>query len=470
MKKPIISIIAFLFPLILVAQGLYLDRALGEANAKTVETQMGIYDDEDKTEYLRRVGNRLVSQLEDPLFEYQFHLIPDMSPNAFALPGGYIYVTTGLLPILESEDELACILGHEIIHSNNRHTIQQLKKSILPRLLEVPGNLLGVIDEDLGNLFNAPIQISNTLLFASYGRKFESEADEIGIQLAAKAGYNPYAMITSLSRMSKAIEVATGNEEKKSYFNDHPYTPDRVMAIQQEISEIKWQQKDPVSKNFLYEFDGTLFGDSPAKGVINKNQFLHPDLNFSIEFPKGWNIDNQPTNVSAYHPDRKAAAFVSIEILGLSPEEAGKKFMKELDKEYTSKMTENGPYKFNNKDGYLISFVEETKTEKMYAYVLWLPLEDKLFKLMGIAPIEYKPKLEKIAASLRVLTKKEKNSFTINLMKIVEAQKGETLATLSERVDNKLNLNLTSVINSKEVDEKLKKGTLIKIVLEKTYN
>jgi predicted Zn-dependent protease len=469
MKRIIIFTVTLLFPVLFFSQSLKLDQLLGEENAKMVEAQMGIYSDAEKTEYLRKVGNRLVAQLEEPLFEYQFHLVPDMAPNAFALPGGYLYVTTGLLPILENEDELACILGHEIIHSNNRHSVQQLKKSILPRLLEVPGNLIGVLNEDLGALFNAPIQTSNALLLASYSRKYETEADNIGIELAAKAGYDPSAMITSLTRMSTAIEVATGNEEQKSYFNDHPYTPDRTEAIDELIAELDWEQKAPVSNDFLLEFDSVLFGESPGVGVVRKNQFLHPDLDFTITFPKHWDIDNQPSNVGAYHPDRQAAAFVSLEEAGITPEQAGKRFIEDMDSEYESKMTDASTHNFNGKEGYLISFVDETTTVPMYAYVLWIPMDGKLFKLMGIAPLAYKPNLEKTAESLRPLNAEEKSSFTIDLLRVVKAKQNETIAGLSRRVGNVLNEELTAIINDKKENEKLDKGELLKVVLTYPY-
>ena len=115
------------------AQSIELDKMLGEENSKMVEAQMGIYQDEKKTSYFKSVGDRLLINLKDKKFDYQFKIVPDPAPNAFALPGGYIYITTGLLPIIESEDELACIMAHELIHSHNRHTIKQLKKSIVPR-------------------------------------------------------------------------------------------------------------------------------------------------------------------------------------------------------------------------------------------------------------------------------------------------------------------------------------------------
>ena len=249
-----------------------------------------------KTAYLTKVVNRLVSKLDKPLFDYKIQIVPDMSPNAFALPGGHLYITTGMIPILQNEDELACIMGHEVIHSNNRHSVQQIKKSILPKLLEVPGNLIGVLNEDLGDTFNKPIETSNKLLFASYGRKFETEADDEGVELAAKAGYDPYGMISSLSRLSKTIEVATNRAEEKSYFNDHPYTPDRTAAIENKMATLKNVPKKAISSSFLYEFDGILFGNDPSLGVTQENTFLHPELNFLIEFPKDWIIDNQASS------------------------------------------------------------------------------------------------------------------------------------------------------------------------------
>ncbi len=451
------------------SQDIKLDKELGKENAQRVEQTMGIYDDAKMTNYLRSVGDRLVSHLDKPLFAYNFNIVPDMSPNAFALPGGYIYITTGLLPLLASEDELACIIGHEIIHSNNRHTIKQIKKKILPTLLEIPGELLGVVNENLGIVLNAPIKTSNKLLFASYGRKFETEADNEGIKLAAKAGYEPDAMISALSRLSKSIEVATENKEEKSYFNDHPYTPDRTASIEKIKSNLTWTKTNPISQNFLYEFDDILFGNDPIHGVIVDNKFLHPELDFYIEFPKGWTIDNQVTNVGAYQPDQKAAAFVYIEKDNLSPQKAGTTFVANLSTKDKSKMVNGEVYALNGKEGYLLTFKEIIKSETAFAYILWIPLNGNLFKLIGIGSSESKATLEHVSYSFRGLNDKDKATIKIDKVRVVEAKEDETIKSLSKRVNNKLNLELTSVVNSKEENEKLDKGTLIKVVNEEKY-
>lgn len=470
MKKILVILAILLANLVAMSQNVDLDKAIGKENAAAVKSEMGIYDDAEKTEYLRKVMDRLVSHLDNKLFEYEMHLVPDMSPNAFALPGGHLFVTTGLIPILESEDEYACIIGHEIIHSNNRHAIRQMKKSILPKLLEVPGNLIGVMNKDLGDFLTAPVKTSNELLFASYGRSYESEADDLGTQLAARAGYDPNAMIAALNRLSKSIEVATGRSEERSYFNDHPYTPDRAKAINKTISSIDEKITKPVSSSFLKEMDSILFGTSPEIGVIIDNKFLHPSLDFSIQFPSTWQIENEATQVAGYSPDKQAAAFVTIESKFENPKEAGEHFIQNMESEYKSKMISSKPYNLNGSSGYMVTFADNVEGIDMYAYILWVPLDGKLFKLIGIGPNSHKSDLEATAASLRTLNKEEKGSFTINYMRTIEAKDNESVEQLSKRTGNLLNLELTRTINSKSENENFKQGELVKIVRSYPYS
>ncbi|MFB3041912.1 MAG: M48 family metalloprotease, partial [Candidatus Poribacteria bacterium] len=220
-------------------QSIELDKKLGAENAKIVEVQIGLYPDEAITEYVRSIGNRLVAALDDNPFEFQFHIADDPIPNAFALPGGYVYVTRGILSLMTTEDELACVMAHEIIHVIKRHSVKQMRSSFLPRLLELPGVIVGtVVNEDLGKLLNMPIIISNSLLLSSYSRKHETESDTKGIELASKVGYDPTAMTAILVRLSQAVEVLTNEKEKKSYFSSHPYTPDRVNDINKTASRL----------------------------------------------------------------------------------------------------------------------------------------------------------------------------------------------------------------------------------------
>ncbi|MCK5470245.1 MAG: M48 family metalloprotease, partial [Cyclobacteriaceae bacterium] len=397
-----------------LGQSIEVDKELGAENAILVEIQMGLYPDKEMTQYVRSIGNRLVAELDDNPFEFQFHIADDPIPNAFALPGGYVYLTRGILSLMTTEDELACVMAHEIIHVTRRHSVKQMRSSFLPRLLEIPGAIVGtVVNEDLGNLLNLPITTTNSLLLSSYSRKHETESDTKGIELASKVGYNPDAMSAILERLSQAFEILSNEKEKKSYFSSHPYTQDRINNINKTTSKLNWIEKEKISEDFPNPLDGLVFGNNPRKGLFNEEIFLHPDLNFTITFPKDWETFNQPTTVGAIHKDRRAGAFVGLVDPSKSPEEYAKIFEQEIEKEYKQKPFRSEPRTVNNNPGYLISMVDNTGDETMYIHILWLEMDDKLFKLIGFAPEALESELQKTGRSLRTLTSAERNSIEV---------------------------------------------------------
>lgn len=451
-------------------QSVELDKQLGAENAKIVETQMGLVPDKELTEYVSSIGSRLVDALDENPFEFHFYVADDPIPNAFALPGGYVYVTRGILSLVTKEDELACVMGHEIIHVIRRHSVRQMRSSIIPNLLELPGAIVGtVVNDDLGNLLNTPIQTSNSLLLASYSRKHETESDTRGIELASKAGYDPNAMAAILERLSTAVEVISNEKEKKSYFDDHPYTPDRVKKITKTTSTLSWEEKAKISEDFPAPLDGMVFGYHPGKGLFKEEVFLHPDLNFTIAFPAGWETSNQPATVIAIHEDRQAGIFVGLEDPSKSPEEYGKMFEQEIVKKHGQKPSRSEPRTLNNHPGYLITMVDNTGNEPMYIHILWLKMSGKLFKLIGVAPKSFEPDLQKSARSLRPLTSAERKAIEVRKIRIVRANKKETLEDLSKRTNNVVDTYITSIMNGIDENAKLDKDQALKIVVREKY-
>jgi len=455
---------------ILYGQSIELDKKLGAENAEMVEVLMGIYTDEDMTAYISAIGNKLVASLEKNPFEFQFQIVDDPIPNAFALPGGYVYVTRGILSLTTSEDELACIMGHEIIHVIDRHSIKQMRSSILPNMLELPGAIVGnVVSEDLGNLLNAPINTGNRLMLSSYSRKHETASDTKGIELAGKAGYDPHAMTAILERLSRAVEILTNEKEKKSYFDSHPFTPDRVEKINKTIPKLDEVERSSIAADYPAPLNGLLFGYNPAKGIFKEQQFLHPELNFTILFPDEWETSNQPTSVAAIHQDRKAGIFLGLEDPSKSPEEYARVFEQEIEKKYGRKPSRSEPRTINNHKGYLISMDDNTGEETMYIHILWLKMNGHLFKLIGIAPKSFESDLQKTARSLRALSSAERNAIEKREIKLVKANKKETLEELGKRYNSAVNTSITALINGLEEDVKLNKGQVMKIVVREKY-
>jgi len=464
-----IVVLLFISMGFLNAQSIKKDIELGEKGFEMVKNTMGLYNDAAMTAYLNKVGQRLVSQLDSSLFEYHFYIVNEKSPNAFALPGGYIFVTTGMIPIIENEDELACIIGHEIIHSNNRHTIRQTRKRVIPVLLTLPIDILGVFAPGVNSAM-APVKASQQLLFASYSRKFETEADDQGVVLAAKAGYNPLALPEVLSRMMKAIEWVTGQKEQKNYFSDHPFTPDRNASIQAQIKNLELKQTAPISKDFLREFEGITFGDSPSLGIIRGEVFMHPDLDLYIKYPHNWKIKNLDTSVVAMSPQRDAALALSIADPKLTAKKAGKAYEKSLSKRYKKMLYKSEPFMVNDVEGYLVGLREVVFGDTTFAYVLYLPIGKQLYKITAMANEDERKSLLKIAKSIRTLSPEEKESIMVKYIKVVVANEGETFEDLSKRTSNKIKPGLTAIINDyKDETDKLTAGTEIKIVSEKAY-
>lgn len=451
------------------AQSTEIDKELGAQNAEMVKIQMGIYDNQEMTSYIRKVGERLVSHVKDKKFDYTFQIVDDPMPNAFALPGGYVYVTRGILTIIESEDELACVMAHEIIHVERRHSIKQLGNSILPKLLEVPGNIIGnVINEDLGNLYNAPIKTSNDLVLASYSRRFETESDEMGITLASKAGYDPLSMNDILTRLNSSVEYLTQHKTKKSYFDDHPFTTDRVKSINSISKDLKWSKQEPLDPNFPDPIDGLLFGENPNKGVFIKNTFLHPDLKFSITLPENWTASNQPEAVSAVFEDRNAGIFLGLSDNTKTPEQMGKAYVARLQKEFKKKPVKAESYTLNGNPGYLVTLIDDSGSEDMYLYMFWVKIDSKLFQLIGIGPKYLETTLQKSAASLHTLSMEESKKISKTVLKVVSAN-DETLEDLLVRNSCKVPPEAIALINGIEIGKRLTAAEKIKILIEVPY-
>lgn len=444
------------------------DRKLGEKVAKQVEASIGIYKAPTTTAYVSQVGGRLVDNLDSEFSEFSFEIVDQPEPNAFAAPGGFIYVSRGLLVLLDSEAELAGVLGHEISHVTQRHTYQRSKKGIFSSIIKIPGNIVGsVLGEGLGNVLNAPWDA----LSANYSRKQESEADEYGMKLAADSGYDPMELAMILARMQAEIEALTQEEIRFSFFDSHPSTPKRVENIHKLSAQLRVDSEDNLAASrgeFLENLAGIHFDEDPANGVFQDNLYLHPDLNISLTFPKGWKTFNTPTMVGSLTQSGDGFILLGLEDQALDPVESGKKLEQEFRKRGAQPL-ESGPIKTDNWSGYLLAFGDYTKAGPTVISVILLNMEGRNYKIVANGTDPYQPLIEKTTYSFKPLTQEERKSITSRRLRIVEARQGETLVQLSERTGNAWEPAFTALANNVEEDEILQEGQLIKIIKEEAY-
>lgn len=470
----IVIIIQLIFVKHLYSQNVEFDKRLGKQNSKSIETEMGIYSHKQTGEYISSIGNRLVDNMGPRFFYYNFHVVEMSEPNAFALPGGYIYISRGLLCLANTEDEIAGILGHEIIHSEYRHSVKQMKGRIIPGLLQIPGEIVGfVISEDLGQLINTPINRSNSLFLASYSRKHEKQADKHGMTLMAKSGYDPSHFPAVLDNLTTLIEEITGQEEEFNYFSSHPYTPKRVEYLNKKLDKLSYEEQPNIAetrKEFLQKLNGIYVGNNPKYGVFNENNFLHPELDLFLTFPKGWVTDNRPTIVGAIDTtDNQSMLVLGVAPEQKSPEELGKEFVGKLKQYYQVEPERAETVEVNSMQGYIVT-INDNSSGKVYGiHNFWFRLNNITYQALGVAEEADFELLRKAAQSIRPLTSKEKETIVVHRLRIREAREGESLESFNKRTGNLWDVNVTAIMNNIDADEVLTKGQLLKIVLAEKY-
>ena len=473
MKKTIVILIIFVLNgFIISGQDFSYDKKSGAEGARQVEEVMGLYNDSVLNSYVNSIGERLVNVLGNTPVDFQFQVVDAAEPNAFALPGGYIYVTRGILSLIIDESELACIIGHEMIHVTKRHSVKQMKKGILPGLLRIPGAIVGMANESLGRLVDAPLALGSELFLSSYSRKQEKEADKFGIKLASQAGYDPNRLSIILHRLSKEIERLTGEQEKRSYLASHPYTLKREEYLRKEIETLEWTTKEAIADNRkdIYEnLNGMYFGQNPRQGIFKENLFMQPDMNFVILFPEKWETVNIPVAVGASQPDGEAQIVFRLDNPDSDPDSLGLDFVKHIKENYDLNPKESKSLMINGNPAYLVVLQDDSGSEPVEVQIYWLKMGDLMFNVMGISYLKFSDKINQTVQSVRYLSNEEKTNITGLKIRYAQAIENETLDDFSKRTNNNWDIQTTRLMNGLEDDIKLEEGQFLKIVVEEPF-
>jgi predicted Zn-dependent protease len=292
---------------------------LGQESAKQVTEQMGRYPDPKVQAYVESIGKRIAAASERPSLPWSFTVLDDPAVNAFALPGGPVFVTRGILTHMNSEAELASVLGHEIGHITARHSVDQLSKAQLAQVGLGIGSVLSPELAAAGQAAGAGLQ----LLFLKFGRDAERQADELGFKYMIGQRYDPHEM----EKMFVTLERSSaGHGSVPGWLSTHPDPGDRAKKAAERAAAVKDPGATKVDREELLAMvSGMTFGEDPRQGFFQGNAFLHPELKFKLDLPDGWQKANTPGAVMAVSPKKDAA--IQLSSAGkLSPEEASKKF------------------------------------------------------------------------------------------------------------------------------------------------
>lgn len=284
---------------------------MGKSADPQIIQQYGLYPDKNLQEFITAKGKAMAAISHRPNLDYQFRVVDSDIINAFAVPGGYVYFTRGIMAHFNDEAEFAGVLGHEIGHIAARHSVAQQSKQFLGQL----GLIAGIIvAPDLAQFADAASQ-GLGLLFLKFGRDAERESDQLGVEYSTKIGYDAQHMADFFLTLQRQSEK-TGSAELPSFLSTHPNPGDRNRTVTKLAAEWKQKLNNPklaVNRDsYLKMIEGMVYGEDPRQGYVENGMFYHPELKMQFPIPQGWQHINSPQSFQMAPKDGKAVMILTL--------------------------------------------------------------------------------------------------------------------------------------------------------------
>lgn len=295
---------------------------MGREYDQQVVAQMGLYPEPALQSYVQELGSRLAAVSERPNLPWTFRVVDDPVVNAFALPGGFIYITRGILAHFQTEAQLAAVLGHEIGHVTARHSVNQLSKQQLAQIGLVIGAVVKPELQDYLGVASAGLGV----LFLKFGRDDERQADDLGLRYMFRSSYDPREMAEVFTMLDR-VSAASGGGRTPEWLSTHPNPVNRRGRIEQAIDTLPGDLGAlTVNRDgYLGRLDGLVYGTNPREGFFRDGTFLHPELGFQLTFPEGWQTVNQKSVVAGVSPQEDGIIQLTL-AQEPSPESAARAF------------------------------------------------------------------------------------------------------------------------------------------------
>ena len=443
--------------------------SLGAQYDPSVVATFGVYQDDALQNFITRKGNEMGKISHRPNLQYHFKVLDSPVVNAFAVPGGYIYLTRGILAQLNNEAELMGIMGHEMGHVTARHTAQQQTNQQIGQVLLIGGMLASKKIAAMADEAMAGMQ----LLFLSFSRANEREADRLGVEYSSKIGYDAHKMANFFEVLNK-MNMSSSHAGVPTWMSTHPDPGERNVAVNQSADE--WQAKLPNQKfivntnEYLKLIDGIVYGEDPRQGFVENNIFYHPELKFKFNFPGQWKLVNAPTQVQITPPSEDAVLIFSLSG-ETSPEAASQKTLSDL------KLTilNSEKVKINGSDALKVlsqqvNQTQDGKQEVIKVLSCFIKKDNNVYAFHGISDgttfNNHQPAFESTMRGFSTLTDASKLNVKPDRIKIIQINS----ATVSledafkyYKVPQDI-FNELALLNDKELNYQLHKGDLIKIV------
>ena len=442
-----------------------------EEHPKILQQYGGVYNERDLAGYVATIGGRIAANSNDPSIGYTITLLNSPVINAFALPGGYVYITRGIIALANSEAEVAGVLGHEIGHVTSHHTAKRYDRAMATNII---GVLAGVLtgSSAVGQIAG----LGGQAYLASFSREQEYQADQLGVIALARTGYDPYAQADFLNTMGMEMDLeaklAGQQPNRVDFFASHPNTPDRVVKAIQEAksSGIAVSQRPRLRNEYLSHINGMLYGDDPKEGFVKGRTFVHPDLGFKFTVPKGFTLQNTASAVGAKAQDG------SLIIFDIGKSKSGSNPANYLANEFAPEVkTRAGRIETFSVNGMpaattlvQVQTQQGTRNLRMVA-VAWS--KSDMYRFLCVTPTDRTQAVEgpfqNTVMSLSRLSADERKTAKPLRVRVVTAAAGDSVQSLASRMqfeDHQVERFLT--FNGMGPNDKVKAGSKYKIIRE----
>jgi predicted Zn-dependent protease len=435
---------------------------LGTQVAADVERSLGLVDDPALQEYVEDIGQRMARDSERPELPWSFGVIDDPTPNAFAVPGGYIYVTRGMMSLMNSEAELAAVIGHEIGHVTARHSVVQLSRQQLAQLGLGIGMILSPEVQQFGQLLEAGLSV----LFLRYSREHERQADELGFRYMREHGYDVNEMANVFVSLQQSAELA-GRSALPGWLSSHPAEPERIEAARERAASLETPQEDPFvgREQYLEQLDGMIYGQNPRNGFFRGGYYYHPELEFQLEVPEDWERQNLPIAVVANQPDGEAAMQLTLAEAADAEQAAEQLFGQEGIRRVSSSSEE-----LHGNPAVISRFQAQTEQGVLEGYAAHIVHGTSTFQLLTFSPQpligRYEGLFRSIVRGFQPLTDRSLLNVEPQTLEIVEIDEAMTLAEFNRRQPSSIPLEELALINRlQDAETRIEAGTAIKRVV-----
>jgi predicted Zn-dependent protease len=432
---------------------------MGREYDPQVVASIGLYPDSAWQRYVRRVGAQLAATGERPNLPWTFRVVDDPAVNAFAVPGGFIYVTRGLLAHLDSEAQLASVISHEIGHVTARHTVSRMSSQQLAGLGLAIGSM---VSSDVGRyagLANSALGI----LFLKYSRDDESQADNLGLRYLRRTSWDVREM-TDVFRMLERVSAAQGSGQLPEWLATHPSPENRLENIAGQIAAQPTAGTVVNRATYLRRLDGQTFGENPREGYFTGSRFYHPDMRFWLAFPEGWATHNGKQAVVAVSPGKDAVVELSL-AQGTSAEAAARAFLAQQG--ITGGATSRGS--LGGLQAASASFGAATEGGTLRGTVVFVEHGGAVFGLIGYAAearwSTHQAVVERALRSFQPLTDVAALNVQPHRLDVITLQRRTTIEVLARQRPSPVSVETLALINQVEIQTPLEAGRPIKWVV-----